>query len=147
MKVEPIGIIHTPFRIHEGTPAQSSRSKTLGTIEVYDKYAGGLTDIEGFSHIVIIFRFHRSRGYKLKLKPHWDTKQRGLFATRAPRRPNQLGVSTLRLLGRNGNILKVEGVDMFDGTPLLDIKPYIPDERLKRGIRIGWLKGKRKCGR
>jgi tRNA-Thr(GGU) m(6)t(6)A37 methyltransferase TsaA len=143
MRVEPIGIIHTPFKVHQGTPGQSSRSEAVGTIEVYDKYARGLSDIEGFSHIIVIFRFHRSRGYKLKLKPHWDTKQRGLFATRAPRRPNQLGVSILKLLSRNGNVLKVRGVDMFDATPLLDIKPYIPDKRLNRGIRIGWLKGKR----
>lgn len=144
MKVEPIGIIHTPFRVHQGTPGGSSRSKTLGTIEVYEKYADGLIDIEGFSHIIVIFKFHRSKGYKLKLKPHWDTKHRGLFATRAPRRPNQLGLSILKLLSRDGNILKVEGVDMFDGTPLLDIKPYIPENNPRRGVRIGWLTRKKK---
>lgn len=142
MKVEPIGIIRTPFKIHQGTPGYSSRSKAVGRIEVYKKFAEGLSDVEGFSHIIVIFRFHRSRGYRLKLKPHWDTKHRGLFATRAPRRPNQLGLSILKLLSRKGNVLKVAGVDMFDGTPLLDIKPYIPDKRLNRGIKVGWLKGK-----
>jgi tRNA-Thr(GGU) m(6)t(6)A37 methyltransferase TsaA len=147
MKVKPIGMIHTPFRIHEGTPAQSLQSKALGTIEVYEKYADGLSDIEGFSHIIVIFRFHRSRGYKLKLKPYRGNRQVGLFATRAPRRPNQLGLSVLKLLSRRNNILKVEGVDMLDGTPLLDIKPYIPDNNPQRGVRIGWLEGKKRCGR
>lgn len=144
MRVNPIGIIHTPFKIHQGTPGQSSRSKAVGTIEVYRDYEDGLSDIEGFSHIIVIFRFHRSRGYKLKLKPHWDTRQRGLFSTRSPRRPNQLGMSIVKLLKRRGNMLTVRGVDMFDGTPLLDIKPYIPENNPKRGVRIGWLSGKKK---
>ncbi|MGD8978726.1 MAG: tRNA (N6-threonylcarbamoyladenosine(37)-N6)-methyltransferase TrmO [candidate division WOR-3 bacterium] len=144
MKVRPIGIIHTPYKIHVGTPGQSSQSKAVGTIEVYKKYEEGLSDLEGFSHIIVIFRFHKSRGYKLKLKPYWDTKQRGLFSTRAPRRPNQLGVSILKLLKRKGNTLTVKGVDMFDGTPLLDIKPYIPNNNPKHGVKIGWLARKKK---
>ena len=144
MRVKPIGVIHTPFKFHEGTPGQTSRSKVVGTIEIYDEYAEGLSDIEGFSHIILVFKFHRSRGYKLKLKPYWDTKQRGLFSTRAPRRPNQLGVSVVKLLKRRGNVLTVKGVDMFDGTPLLDIKPYIPDNNPTRGVRIGWLARKKK---
>jgi len=144
MRVEPIGIIHTPFKHRTDTPPQSSRSSAIGRIEVFKKYEDGLCDIDGFSHIVLIFRFHKSRGYRLKLKPYWDNKQRGLFTTRAPRRPNQLGVSTVKLLKRRRNILIVKGVDMLDGTPLLDIKPYIPDINPKRGVKIGWLEGKKK---
>jgi tRNA-Thr(GGU) m(6)t(6)A37 methyltransferase TsaA len=144
MKIEPIGIIHTPLKNKADAPVQSSRSKTVGRIEVFKEYAAGLIDIEGFSHIVVIFRFHKSRGYRLKLRPHWDDKKRGLFATRAPRRPNQLGLSVLKLLSRRGNVLTVEGVDMLDGTPLLDIKPYIPDGIQKRSVRTGWLSGKMK---
>jgi tRNA-Thr(GGU) m(6)t(6)A37 methyltransferase TsaA len=144
MKIEPIGIIHTPFKHKKEPPPQASRSSTVGFIEVYQKYEEGLSDIDGFSHIIVIFRFHRSRGYHLKLIPHWDDTERGLFTTRSSRRPNQLGLSILKLLGRKNNILKVKGVDMLDGTPLLDIKPYIPDKNLNRGVRIGWLKGKRR---
>lgn len=144
MKIRPIGIIHTPFKYKKDTPTQARRSKAVGTIEVYSEYEDGLSDIEGFSHIIVIFRFHKSRGYRLKLSPFWDNKQRGVFATRAPQRPNQLGLSVLKLLNRRSNILKVEGVDMLDGTPLLDIKPYIPNSDPKRGVGIGWLEGKNK---
>jgi len=144
MKVDPIGIIHTPFKHKNHTPAQSSRSNAIGRIEVFKKYEEGLCGIDGFSHIVLIFRFNKSRGYRLKLKSHWDSKQRGLFSTRAPRRPNQLGVSIVKLLRRRRNILIVKGVDMLDRTPLLDIKPYIPDINPKRGVKIGWLEGKKK---
>jgi tRNA-Thr(GGU) m(6)t(6)A37 methyltransferase TsaA len=112
--------------------------------EVFKKYKDGLCDMDGFSHIVLIFRFHRSRGYRLKVKPFLDNKLRGLFTTRAPRRPNQLGVSIVKLVKRRGNILTVKGVDMLDGTPLLDIKPYIPNSNPKRGVKIGWLEGKKK---
>jgi tRNA-Thr(GGU) m(6)t(6)A37 methyltransferase TsaA len=144
MKIKPIGIIHTPFRNKADVPVQYSRSKIVGRIEVYKEYKDGLSDIDGFSHIIVIFRFHKSRGYRLKLKPHWDSRERGLFTTRAPRRPNQLGLSVLKLLNRRGNILKVEGVDMLDSTPLLDIKPYIPYAIPKRKVRIGWLRRKTK---
>jgi tRNA-Thr(GGU) m(6)t(6)A37 methyltransferase TsaA len=144
MRVEPIGIIHTPFKRKKDKSTQRYGSRVVGTIEVFKKYREGLCDIDGFSHIVLIFKFHRSRGYRLKVKPFLDHKQRGLFATRAPRRPNQLGMSIVKLRKRRGNILKVEGVDMLDGTPLLDIKPYIPNSNPKRGIRIGWLEGKKK---
>ena len=142
MKVDPIGIIRTPFKNKVDVPVQSSRSKAGGEIEVFEEYAAGLSDVEEFSHIIVIFKFHRSRGYRLKLKPHWDDKQRGVFSTRAPRRPNQLGLSVLKLLNRRGNVLKVQGVDMLDGTPLLDIKPYIPDGIPKQSVRTGWLRGK-----
>lgn len=144
MKVEPIGIIHTPFKHKKDESTRRFGSRVVGTIEVFKKYKDGLCDIDGFSHIVLIFRFHRSRGYRLKVKPFLDDKLRGLFATRAPRRPNQLGVSIVKLMKRRGNILTVKGVDMLDGTPLLDIKPYIPNSNPKRGVRIGWLEGKKR---
>ena len=144
MEIKPIGVIHTPFKHTEDTPTQTWRSGAAGTIEVYKNYEDGLSDIDGFSHIIVIFRFHKSRGYRLKLKPFRDNKKRGVFATRSPRRPNQLGLSILKLSNRKGNILKVKGVDMLDGTPLLDIKPYIPESNLNRGVKIGWLKGKRR---
>jgi tRNA-Thr(GGU) m(6)t(6)A37 methyltransferase TsaA len=117
------------------------RSRASGRIIVHKKYEKGLRDIDGFSHIMVVFRFHRSRGYRLMLKPFAGNRQRGLFATRAPRRPNQLGVSVVRLIRRRRNVLYVEGVDMLDQTPLLDIKPYIPERIPKRNVRIGWLKG------
>lgn len=142
MKLEPIGMIRTPYKNKNETPGWSLRSRVSGRIIVHKKYQEGLRDIDGFSHIMVVFRFHRSRGYRLTLKPFSGNKQRGLFATRAPRRPNQLGVSVVRLLRRRGNVLHVSGVDMLDQTPLLDIKPYIPERMPKRGVRIGWLKGK-----
>lgn len=142
MRVEPIGIIRTPFTNKKEAPGRSLGSKVRGRIVVHKKYQEGLRDIDGFSHIIVIFRFHLSRGYRLRLKPFSGNRQRGLFATRAPRRPNQLGVSVVRLVKRRGNVLEVEGVDMLDQTPLLDIKPYIPERIPRRSVRIGWLQGK-----
>ncbi len=139
---KPIGIIHTPYKKPSETPIQSRMSNEIGTIELFGEYAEGLDGIEGFSHIIVLFQFHRRTGYSLKVTPFLDTEQKGVFATRAPARPNQIGLSVVGLLGRKGNVLTVKGVDMLDGTPLLDIKPYIPpfDEREK--VRIGWLEGK-----
>jgi tRNA-Thr(GGU) m(6)t(6)A37 methyltransferase TsaA len=142
MRVRPIGTIHSPFRRTEDTPIQPCRSKAIGEIEILKKYQEGLEDIDGFSHVILIYRFHKSRGYRLKVKPFLDEQLRGLFATRAPRRPNQIGLSVVRLLRRKGNILTVKGIDVIDGTPLLDIKPYVPDFETDEKIKIGWLKGK-----
>jgi len=106
------------------------------------KYQQGLEGIEGFSHIILIYKFHKSKGYSLKVKPFLDEKQRGLFATRYPRRPNQIGLTTVKLLKRKGNTLFVKGIDVINNSPLLDIKPYIPDFGPKEKVKIGWLKGK-----
>jgi len=144
MKFEPIGIIHTPFKRKEDAPIQPSRSSARGEVEVFKKYEEGLEDIEGFSHIILIYQFHKSEGYSLKVKPYLDNKLRGLFATRAPRRPNQIGLSVVKLLKRKENILFIEGIDVLDGTPLLDIKPYVPDFHPKEQLKVGWLKGKLK---
>src|SRR4030042_2460424 len=107
MKVNPIGIIHTPFKNREDTPIQPFRSTAIGEIEMFEEYREGLEDIEGFSHIILIYCFHKSKGYDLKVKPYLDETLRGLFATRAPRRPNQIGLSVVRLLKREGNVLSI----------------------------------------
>jgi len=142
MEVTPIGIVRTPFKCKKDTPIQPFRSKAIGRIEVFKKYKDGLSDIDGFSHLILIYRFHKSRGHCLKVKPFLDDQLRGLFATRYPRRPNQIGLTVVELLKRETNILFVRGIDVLDGTPLLDIKPYVPDFEPKETIKIGWLEGK-----
>jgi tRNA-Thr(GGU) m(6)t(6)A37 methyltransferase TsaA len=141
MKTLPIGIIHSPFREKGKPPIQPLFSKVTGRVEVYKKYSRGLRDITGFSHIILIYEFHRSKGYELLVRPFLDNKLHGLFATRYPRRPNQIGLSVVRLLRRKGRVLFVKGIDVLDGTPLLDIKPYVPDfSATKKGIfKKGWL--------
>ncbi|GEM_PF-246907 len=144
----PIGIIHTPFKEPRGVPIQPKYAKGIrGTVEVFPEYAEGLQDIEGFSHIILIYHFHLAKRKSLKVVPFLDTKPRGIFATRAPRRPNPIGVSVVRLLKVEGNILHVENVDIVDGTPLLDIKPYVPEFDAAENVRIGWLEERVKRGR
>ena len=142
MEMVPIGIIHTPFKCKKDTPIQPFRSKAVGKVEVFKQYEDGLDDTEKFSHLILIYKFHKSRGYCLKVKPFLDDRLRGLFATRYPRRPNQIGLTVVRLLKRKGNILFVKGIDVIDGSPLLDIKPYVPAFGPGEKIRIGWLEGK-----
>ena len=142
MNIEPIGVIHTPFTNKEDVPIQPSRSSARGEVEVSKEYEEGLEDIEGFSHIILIYQFHRSDGFILKVKPFLDDTLRGLFATRAPRRPNQIGLSVVKLLKRKENRLFIEGIDVLNGTPLLDIKPYVPDFHPKGQVKVGWLEGK-----
>lgn len=142
MKITPIGIIHSPFNTREKTPIQPFRSNKIGRVEVYNEFAAGLQDIAGFSHITLIYRFHKSRGYRLLVKPFLDNQLRGLFSTRAPRRPNQIGISVVQLVKRKDNVLIVRGIDVLDGTPLLDIKPYVPEFSAAARVKIGWLKNK-----
>lgn len=142
MKIDPIGIIHSPFKSKEDTPIQPFKSKAIGKVEVFKRYQNGLQDIEGFSHLILVYRFHKSRGFKLLVKPFLDDNLRGLFATRAPRRPNQIGISVVKLLNKRNNILTVKGIDALDNTPLLDIKPYVPEFASMVKVRVGWLKGK-----
>ncbi|MBN2550677.1 MAG: tRNA (N6-threonylcarbamoyladenosine(37)-N6)-methyltransferase TrmO [Anaerolineales bacterium] len=134
----PIGVIHSPFTEKEQTPIQASRSQAIGRVEVYPEFSEGLKDLEGFSHIFLLYYFHCSSGYQLLVRPFLDNVLHGLFATRHPCRPNPLGLSVLRLLERHENILVVQGVDVLDGTPLLDIKPYVSDFDLRTEIRVGW---------
>ncbi len=142
MKIKPIGFIHSPFKFKKETPIQPFRSKAVGKIEVFKEYERGLDDIEGFSHLILIYKFHRSRGFSLKVKPFLDNRLRGLFATRAPRRPNQIGLSVVKLIRRRWNILFVNGIDVIDGTPLLDIKPYVPDFNSGEEVRTCWIEGR-----
>lgn len=142
MIVKPIGIILSPFKTPGETPIQPSMSNKIGQVQGNKQFTAGLQDITGFSHIIIIYRFHKSKGYKLLVKPFLDKQKRGLFSTRYPFRPNQIGISVVRLLRRKKNILFVKGIDILDGTPLLDIKPYIPDFSGPTKIRSGWYKNK-----
>ena len=136
--IRPIGIIHTPFTDEEETPIQPSRSEAVGRVEVYPEFADGLQDIDGFSHIILLYIFHRSSGYTLSVKPFLDDQQRGLFATRYPARPNPIGLSIVRLLERRENTLVVKGIDVLDGTPLIDIKPYVPNFDIRADVHTGW---------
>ncbi len=139
----PIGIIRTPFKTPEGAPIQPHRSGGAeGTVEVDRELAEGLSDLDGFSHIILLYHLHLSEGYKLKVVPFLDDQERGLFATRAPRRPNPIGLSVVRLQRIEGNVLHIADIDMVDGTPLLDIKPYVPHFDTTDDFRIGWLTDK-----
>jgi tRNA-Thr(GGU) m(6)t(6)A37 methyltransferase TsaA len=142
MKIEyhPIGIIHSPHKELSGMPIQPTGAEGIrGSIEVFDAYVDGLADLDGFSHLILLYHFHRSAGFNLKVVPFLDTVERGLFATRAPRRPNPIGLSIVKLLQVKDSVLEIENVDILSGTPLLDIKPYVPafDERTR--VRTGWL--------
>jgi tRNA-Thr(GGU) m(6)t(6)A37 methyltransferase TsaA len=138
----PIGIIHSPFKEPVGVPIQAAVSEVRGTVEVLSEYGEGLRDIDGFSHIMLIYHFHLSGDYSLSVRPYMDDSTHGLFCTRAPSRPNPIGVSVVRLEGVEGTVLEVSGLDVVDGTPLLDIKPYIPSMDDREGVRQGWLEGK-----
>jgi tRNA-Thr(GGU) m(6)t(6)A37 methyltransferase TsaA len=138
--VKAIGVIRTPYAEPAGTPVQGAlEPDAKATVEVFDEYAEGLDDIEGFSHIVLLYKFHKAKTPALVVKPFLVEDLKGVFATRSPRRPNGIGLTVVRLLERDGNVLRVAGADMFDGTPLLDIKPYVPDFNEKTDVRCGWL--------
>ncbi len=142
--MKSIGVIHTPFIDKKQTPIQPTRSQASGYVEVYPIFTKGLQDLEGFSHIILLYIFHQSDSYTLRVKPFLDDQLRGLFATRHPCRPNPIGLSIVRLLACRGNILDIEGVDMLDGTPLLDIKPYVPDFDVHTDVKTGWYARRRK---
>lgn len=140
IKYRPVGIIHSPFMEPKGTPIQSSAAKGVnGTIEIFHEYVDGLTDLEGFSHIILLYHFHRSRKFSLTVRPYMDDVEHGVFATRSPSRPNPIGISVVRLISVHENIIEIRDVDILDGTPLLDIKPYVPDFDIKEVECIGWL--------
>ena len=140
MEYTPIGTIHSPFKDIEGTPIQASGAEeAAGTVVVDPRYEEGLKDLDGFSHVILLYHFHLSKGCVLQVQPFLDDRLRGLFATRAPRRPNSIGLSVVRLLRVEGPTLHVEDLDVVDGTPLLDIKPYVPEFDVRRAERTGWL--------
>jgi tRNA-Thr(GGU) m(6)t(6)A37 methyltransferase TsaA len=137
---KPIGIIHSPFTQIEGMPIQSSAAKGIkGHIVVNEDYVEGLCDLDGFSHIYLLYHLHLSKSYNLKVIPFLDDQQRGVFSTRAPKRPNPIGLSVVKLIKIDLNILAIENVDIIDGTPLLDIKPYVQEMDGVNHYRIGWL--------
>lgn len=136
--MRPIGVIHTPFEETKGMPIQPIFSQAIGRVEVLPEFADGLLDLETFSHVILIYVLHCTSGYTLRVKPFLDDVARGLFTTRHPCRPNPIGISTVRLVARRGTVLEVEGIDVLDGTPLLDIKPYVPDFDIKTDVRAGW---------
>ncbi len=137
--MRPVAVVHSPFAADGEIPkGKGAKHEAEGFVEVLPEFEQGLTDIEAFSHLFLIWVFHRAEGYELVGAPPTDTRPHGVFATRSPRRPNPLGLTVVRLLSREGRRLRVRGVDMLDGTPVLDIKPYlsgVPAEELSRG----WL--------
>lgn len=150
IELKPIGIIHTPFSRPEGMPIQPKGAAGIsGTIELFEEYHEGLKDLDGFSHIILLYHFHRSHGFKLQVVPFMDSGLRGLFATRAPKRPNPIGISVVQLDKIENGVLHVKNVDIMDGTPLLDIKPYVPEFDHPQDVRTGWLEqaGKTVSGR
>lgn len=136
----PVAHMRTPFTDVRGMPIQPVGARGVaGSIDVLPEYADGLADIEGFSHLLVIYHLHQCKGFTLRVKPFLDNDEHGIFATRSPRRPNPIGISVLRLTGVTGNRLHVENVDMLDGTPVLDIKPYVPAFDVWDADRTGWF--------
>jgi tRNA (adenine37-N6)-methyltransferase len=145
MDMKPIGLIHTPFADLTGMPIQPAGAAGVsGTVEVFSEYQAGLKDLDGFSHIVLLYVFHRSQGFRLQVVPFMDVEPRGLFATRAPMRPNPIGLSVVQLDRIEGGTIHIINVDMLDETPLLDIKPYVPEFDSQAKVRTGWLEKARK---
>ncbi len=146
IELKPIGIIHTPFTKLEGMPIQPRGAAGVhGTVQLFEEYHVGLKDLDGFSHIILLYYFHRSRDFKLQVVPFMDSESRGLFATRAPKRPNPIGLSIVQLDRIENGVLHIQNVDILDGTPLLDIKPFVPDFDSYEEVLTGWLEeaGKR----
>jgi len=140
MDLKPIGTIHTPHTSQEGMPRSTSQAVGVkGTIEVLERFRGGLKDLDTFSHVILIWHFDRSAGFHLEATPPKQTEPKGVFATRSPHRPNPLGLSIVRLDRIENGILHIDGADMLDGTPLLDIKPYIPASDSITNASTGWL--------
>ena len=140
IQFRPIGVIHTPFTSLKGIPIQpAGASSVRGDVDVFPEFAEGLKDLDGFSHIMLLYHFHQAAQPKLIVTPFLDSQPRGVFATRAPVRPNNIGLSVVRLVSVEGHTLHVENVDILDGTPLLDIKPYVPEFDHHPAERVGWL--------
>ncbi len=146
LKYRPIGVVNSPFkRIKEIQIRKYTKVDGFdliqGELEIFKEFEDGLKDTEGFSHLMVLFAFYKSKSYRLHIKPLLDKKLRGIFSTRSPHRPNPIGLTIVKVIERRGNILKVSGVDMIDGTPILDIKPYTLRDK-KSSLELGWLKDK-----
>lgn len=145
VEYRPIGVVRSPFNATEGMPIQPSRGRDVrGSVEVRPEYADGLADLAGFSHVILLCHLHRARPYRLRVVPYLDDDHRGLFATRSPSRPNPIGLSVVRLLGVAGATLDISDLDLLDGTPVLDIKPYVGEFDDREDARFGWLEEARK---
>ena len=148
IKLKPIGIIHTPYKEPKGIPIQGRFEKDVtGQAEIFPKYQQGLKDIEGFSHIILVYYFNRSKEEKLIGKPFLEDETHGIFAIRSPHRPNHIGVSIVKLEKVEKNIITFSEVDILDGTPLLDIKPYVSHFDSRENVRNGWLDKHFKTGK
>ncbi|MCK4336283.1 MAG: tRNA (N6-threonylcarbamoyladenosine(37)-N6)-methyltransferase TrmO [Candidatus Aenigmarchaeota archaeon] len=143
MNLKPIGVVYSEYKKRGDAPRQWEGG--ISEIEVFKEYEKGLKDVETFSHLHVLYWLHESEGYSLSVNTPWDTKPHGLFAARSPHRPNPIGYSVVKLLGREGNKLRVEGLDAIDGTKVLDIKPYVPRIDSKPEAGSGWLEGKFRC--
>ncbi len=141
-ELKQIGMIHTPYRDKKEIPCQGYRSEKTGEVEIFREFEDAMKDIEGFSHIYLIYYFHEATGYVPLTSTFLDEEKHGLFATRHYNRPNPIGISIVELIERKGNILRIGQVDMLNGTPLLDIKPYVSHFDLRTNVKIGWLKSK-----
>jgi len=137
MEIKSIGIIHSPYKDKKDCPSQGREE--ICEIEILEQYAEGLKDLDGFSHLILLYCFHLAKGYSLSVKTPWDSERHGVFATRSPNRPNPIGFSVVELVEKRGTQLTVKGLDALEGTPLLDIKPYLPEIDSKTGVRIGWV--------
>lgn len=143
IKLKPIGVVRSPFK-HKTDIRQEEYwtpegfDRIQGELEIFPEFLPGLANTDGFSHLIVLFLFHESGGGKLSALPPFETEPKGVFATRSPHRPNPLGMTVVRLLERRDNVLRIAGVDMIEGTPVLDIKPYTPRDR-KPEARFGWL--------
>jgi tRNA (adenine37-N6)-methyltransferase len=138
--INPIGVIRTPHTDIKNMPIQPIAAEGIkGYIELLPEYVAGLKDMEGFSHITLVYRFHKIVGFELEVIPFMDTEKRGIFSCKAPKRPNAIGISTVKLIAIGGNIIHIEQVDMLDGTPLIDIKPFYPRYDNRENVTIGWL--------
>lgn len=139
-----IGIIHSPFNNLKEMPIQpTSAASAPGVAEVFPEFADGLKDLEGFSHVILLYHLHKALRVDLTVTPFLGSSKRGIFATRAPTRPNPIGLSIVHLLRVDGNRLELGNIDILDGTPLLDIKPYVPDFDRPEEARAGWLEAAR----
>jgi len=137
---KPIGLIRTPFKELSLVPMQSIKARNIdGYIEIYPEYAEGLKDLEGFSHLIILFHMHKVKDFSLIVKPEISSEMRGVFSTRSPKRPNPIGFTVVKLIKIESLIISIRGVDMLDSTPLIDIKPYIPESDSISKAKIGWL--------
>lgn len=142
-KIKPIGVIHSPYKSLINMPIQPKSAPDVeGQLEIYDEYSEGLKDLEGFSHVYILFSFHKASRTELIVKPFMDENLRGVFSTRSPLRPNHIGISLVEIVKIENNIVTFKGVDTLDGTPLLDIKPYIKKFDTVDKSTSGWQKEK-----